>query len=112
MTDDGPETADQLQARRQEYVRALRMHGTKQFAPLLGAASSDDLRWIIDILDLQLIETPQQVKDAETLKRIMDDLRSKRSLIVSRLGHVETSEKQASADSRRRYDLATLIFAA
>jgi hypothetical protein len=120
MTDEPPEMVDKFLSRRQQYVRALGQYGTQQYVPLLERANADDLRWIVRIVDLQLSEgRPDHVTDPHNLKQIMDDLRIKRSLALSRLVHVETWQREISSGSRhpgnlgsqRRHSVATLILA-
>jgi hypothetical protein len=105
MIDDPPQATEQILTRRQRYFRALGVPGPQQLVPLLEAADSDDLRWILQILEIKLNERPDPVADPQGLKRSRDDLRLKRSLVISRLGNVEMYQKQAAADRRRRAGL-------
>jgi hypothetical protein len=102
MIDDPPETTEQVLTRRQRFFHALGAPGPQQLVPLLEAADSDDLRWILRILEIKLNERADPVTDLQSLRRSRDDLRLKRSLVISRLGNVEMYEKQAAADRRRR----------
>lgn len=111
MVDHPRETTEPLLTRRQRYFRALGVHGTGDLVPLLEKADSEDLRWILRILELKLNERPGPFADPQSLRQSMDDFRLKRSLVLSRLRNIETYERQATADKRRRAGLIRVALA-
>ncbi len=69
-----PETYEEISARRQNLIRASRVHPNPEFGPLIDASNADDLEWLLEQIDTQIGETPNWVDDRASLGQIWQGL--------------------------------------
>ncbi len=87
------ETHEEISDRRQDLIRAARVHPNPDFKPLLETSNADDLEWFLEQIDTQIRETPNWVDDRSSLRQILARLRAKRTAVAGALGNRRTAEK-------------------
>ncbi len=97
-----PETDEEISGRRQNLVRAARVHPNPKFVPLLEKSNADDLEWLLGRLNTQIAETPQWVDDPVSLRAILARLRAKRTAVADALGNRRPAEKLTYLHKMRR----------
>ncbi len=97
-----PETYEEISARRQNLIRASRVHPNPEFGPLIDASNADDLEWLLEQIDTQIGETPNWVDDRASLRELLARLRVKRTAVAGALGKRRTAEKLTDLQKVRR----------
>ena len=104
------ETYEEIFDRRQNLIRAARVHPNPDFSPLLETSNADDLEWLLEQIDAQIRETPSWVDDRASLKQILATLRAKRTAVADVLGKRRTAEKLTDPQAvRRRSEIRTAM---
>ena len=107
------ETYEEISDRRQNLIRAARVHPNPDFRPLLETSNADDLEWLLEQIDVQIGETPDWVDDRTSLREILARLRAKRAEVADALGNRRTAEKLADPRAaRRRVKIKIILFCA
>ncbi len=96
------ETSEEMSDRRQNLIRAARVHPNPDFRTLLVTSNADDLEWLLEQIETQVGETPNWVDDRASLKQILARLRAKRAEVADALGNRRTAEKLAGPRAARR----------
>ncbi len=96
------ETYHEISDRRQNLIRAARVHSNPDFRPLLETSNADDLEWFLEQIDTQIRETPNWVDDRASLRQILARLRAKRTAVAGVLGNRRTAEKLTDPRAARR----------
>jgi hypothetical protein len=63
-------------------LRGVRLHENKEMGGLIKEASVDDLEWFLQMLELQLEETPNWIKDESQLHEMQAWTRRVRTMVV------------------------------
>ena len=104
------ESLQTIDARRHDLIRAWRVFPDGDFQKTINAAETDDLAWLIERIDEQLVSTPQYVKDPALLEQSMKSHRHGRSVVASTLGNKRTIDsKSASARIELRANVALVM---
>ncbi len=107
------ETAEEMSDRRQNLIRAARVRPNPDFRPLLETSNADDLEWLLEKIDAQIVETPQWVDDRASLKQILARLRAKRAKVADAFGNRRTAEKLTDPQAvRRRVNIKMILLGA
>ncbi len=107
------ETYEEISGRRQNLIRAARVHPNPDFRPLLETSNADDLEWLLEQIDAQIRETPSWVDDRASLRQILATLRAKRTAAASALGNRRTAEKLTDPRAaRRRVNIKMILLGA
>ena len=107
------ETYDEISDRRQNLIRAARVHPNPDFRPLLETSNADDLEWLLEQIETQVGETPNWVDDRASLKQILARLRAKRAEVADALGNRRTAEKLTDPQAvRRRVNIKMILLGA
>ena len=107
------ETYDEISHRRQNLIRAARVHPNPDFKPLLETSNADDLEWFLEQIDTQIRETPNWVDDRASLRQILARLRAKRTAVAGALGNRRTAEKLTDPRAaRRRVNIKMILLGA
>ncbi len=107
------ETYEEISGRRQNLIRAARVHPNPDFRPLLETSNADDLEWLLEQIDAQIRETPSWVDDRASLRQILATLRAKRTAVASALGNRRTAEKVTDPRAaRRRVNIKMILLGA
>jgi hypothetical protein len=91
--------------RRQQFIRAMRLHskeGEAELLRLVKAADIADLEWVIARIDDQLSSISLHVRDPAMLERLMQDTQHQRVWIGSVLDNKRTVERRAQ-DKRQQW---------
>lgn len=91
------ETAEQVMARRQAFIRALREHSKEvqeELGRLMATADVDDLEWVANRLNEQLESIPVNVQDDRIRQEIMSVTLNQRAWISSVLDNKRTVAAQ------------------
>ena len=96
------ETYEEISDRRQNLIRAARVHPNPDFSPLLETSNAADLEWLLEQIDTQIGETPNWVDDRASLREILARLRVKRTAVAGALGKRRTAEKLTDLQKVRR----------
>ncbi len=103
-------TYEEISDRRQNLIRAARVHPNPDFSPLLETSNAADLEWLLEQIDTQIGETPNWVDDRPSLKQILTRLRAKRAEVADALRNRRTAEKLTDPQAvRRRSEIRTAI---
>ncbi len=107
------ETYDEISDRRQNLIRAARVHPTPDFMLLLETSNADDLEWLLEQIDVQIGETPNWVDDRTSLRGILARLRVKRTAVAGALGNRRKAEKLTDPRAaRRRVNIKMILLGA
>ncbi len=107
------ETAEEMSDRRQNLIRAARVHPNPDFSPLLETSNTDELEWLLEQIDTQIGETPNWVDDRASLREILARLRAKRTAVADVLGNRRTAEKLTDPQAvRRRVNIKMILLGA
>ncbi len=107
------ETYEEISDRRQDLIRATRVHPTPDFRPLLETSNAGDLEWLLEQIDAQIRETPNWVDDRVSLREILARLRAKRTTVAGALGNRRTAEKLTGPRAaRRRVNIKMILLGA
>ncbi len=107
------ETYDEISDRRQNLIRAARVHPNPDFRPLLETSNADDLEWLLEQIDVQIRETSNWVDDRTSLREILARLRAKRTTVAGALVNRRTAKKLADLRAvRRRVNIKMILLGA
>lgn len=107
------ENPESLGARRQEFIRAMRVHSPESRALLLKLvkeADVSDLEWLMARIDDQIRNVPMHVKIAADRDMILKEAEHRRSWIGSVLDNKRSiAQRQEAKRSQLQYALIVLI---
>lgn len=107
------ETWQDIGIRRQEFIRALRLHsseGEERLRSLVEAADVTDLEWLVRQIDSQFQNLRLHVKDEATREELLRDAADRRSWIGGVLAHKKTVEQRAERMQKFKFDRAMIIW--
>lgn len=95
-----------------KLLGSARLQNNPKIGDVIRGASSDDLEWFVQMMEYQLEETPNWIKDEQQLHEIQAWTRRIRTLAASTLHNKRTVEHNRERSRRLLRDLAFLALGA
>ena len=94
----------------QALLREVRLHRNKEMGNVIEEASLDDLEWFVQMLELQLEETPHWVNDNDRLHEIQAWTRHVRTMTTGILHNKRVAQRRRRLFRTSLWSLVLVVF--